>query len=91
MSERLSIPFFFDPAWTAKIQPFPLFTTSNSPVSDPMILKRWQHRSTFNSLQGVWGQYLGVKVQKVFPDLKLPEFSAVSRASTRHLVEVRKI
>jgi hypothetical protein len=59
-------------------------------VSNPAILKRWQQRSTFNNLQGIWGQYLGVKVQKVFPDLKLPKFSAVSRASERHLVEVGK-
>jgi hypothetical protein len=91
MSERLSIPFFFDPAWTAKIQPFLLSTVTSSPDSDTATLKRWQQRSTFNSLQGVWGQYLGVKVQKVFSDLKLPEFSAVSRASRRHLIEVRKV
>jgi len=90
ISERLSIPFFFDPAWTAEIQPFPLSTASSRPVSDPAILRRWRERSTFNSLHGCWGQYLGVKVQKVFPDLKLPEFSAVSRASGRHLIEVRK-
>jgi hypothetical protein len=44
-----------------------------------------------DSLQGFWGEYLGVKVQKVFPDLELPEFPAVNRASRRHLVEVRKI
>lgn len=81
-----------------RIQPFPLpasttkssSTSSSSSVSDSKILKRWQQRSTFNSFQGVWGQYLGVKVQKVFPDLALPEFSAVSRASGRHLIEVRK-
>ncbi|KAJ4391865.1 hypothetical protein N0V93_005485 [Gnomoniopsis smithogilvyi] len=84
-SPRLSIPFFFDPAWTAKIEALPL---AHNP--DAAALKRWERRSTFNSLQGVWGQYLGVKVQKVFPDLVLPEFPAVSRASTRHLVEVHK-
>lgn len=84
-SKRLSIPFFFDPAWTAKITALPL---GHEP--DAAALKRWERRSTFNSLEGIWGQYLGVKVQKVFPDLVLPEFSAVSRASTRHLVEVRK-
>ncbi|WEW61046.1 hypothetical protein PRK78_006535 [Emydomyces testavorans] len=89
MSERLSIPFFFDPAWTAKMQPFPISTIPNGSVSATP--ERWQKRSTFNSLQGIWGQYLGVKVQKIFPDLELPEFSAVSRPSTRHLIEVRKI
>jgi hypothetical protein len=90
MSDRVSIPFFFDPAWTAQIQPLPFSTTTSTSVPDPKVLKRWQQRSTFNNLQGIWGQYLGVKVQKVFPDLKLPEFSAVSRASARHLIEVRK-
>lgn len=64
MSERLSIPFFLDPAWTAKIQSFPLTATPSGPT--PAILKRWEQRSTFNSLQGIWGQYLGVKVQKIF-------------------------
>ncbi|EFR04407.1 2OG-Fe(II) oxygenase [Nannizzia gypsea CBS 118893] len=88
-SERLSIPFFFDPAWTAKIERFPLpNATSNT---DPTKLKRWAQRSTFDSLQGIWGQYLGIKVQKIFPDLKLPEFSAVSRPSTRHLIEVKQV
>lgn len=84
-SPRLSIPFFFDPAWTAKIEALPLDHTP-----DAATRKRWERRSTFKDLQGVWGQYLGVKVQKVFPDLVLPEFSAVSRASTRHLVAVPK-
>ncbi|KAK2812428.1 hypothetical protein FQN50_001429 [Emmonsiellopsis sp. PD_5] len=87
-SDRLSIPFFFDPAWTAKMERFPLPTAARDP--DPATLKRWAQRSTFDSLQGIWGQYLGVKVQKIFPDLKLPEFAAVSRPSTRHLIEVRK-
>jgi hypothetical protein len=90
MSDRLSIPFFFDPAWTAEIQAFPLSAATGSSIPDPTILKRWQQRSTFSNLQGIWGQYLGVKVQKVFPDLKLPEFSAVSRASGRHLIQIRK-
>ncbi|KAK2788431.1 hypothetical protein FQN53_003577 [Emmonsiellopsis sp. PD_33] len=87
-SDRLSIPFFFDPAWTAKMQRFPLSAAARDP--DAATLKRWAQRSTFDSLQGIWGQYLGVKVQKIFPDLKLPEFAAVSRPSTRHLIEVRK-
>jgi hypothetical protein len=90
MSDRISIPFFFDPAWTAEIQPLPLSTATITSVPDPTIIQRWQQRSTFNNLQGIWGQYLGAKVQKVFPDLELPEFSAVTRASARHLIEVGK-
>ncbi|KIM42029.1 hypothetical protein M413DRAFT_27556 [Hebeloma cylindrosporum] len=88
-SRRLSIPFFFDPAWTAHMKAFP-GTASNGAVTDPAIIERWDQRTTFSDLKGIWGQYLGVKVKKIFPDLVLPEFSAVTRASGRHLVEVRK-
>jgi hypothetical protein len=60
------------------------------PVTDPKVLQRWEKRSTFNDPKGIWGQYLGVKAQKVFPDLKLDDCSAVIRPSTRHLIEVKK-
>jgi isopenicillin N synthase-like dioxygenase len=50
VSDRISIPFFFDPAWTAEIQPLPLSTATSTSVPDPTILKRWQQRSTFNNL-----------------------------------------
>ena len=89
MTDRVSIPFFFDPAWTAEIQPLHLSSATSTSVTDPTVLKRWQQRSTFNSLQCIWGQYLGVKVQKVFPDLESPKFSAVSKASARHLIKVK--
>ncbi|KAL8290015.1 hypothetical protein RQP46_002954 [Phenoliferia psychrophenolica] len=85
---RLSIPFFFDAAWNAKMEPFPL----PSPPSDKVTAaanERWK-QTTFRKLEGVWGQYLGVKVQKVFPDLQLPEFDAVERSSTRHVLVVPK-
>ncbi|KFZ16905.1 hypothetical protein V502_04834 [Pseudogymnoascus sp. VKM F-4520 (FW-2644)] len=84
MSDRISIPFFFDPAWTAEIQPLPLSAPTISSVPDPTIIQRWQQRSTFNNLQGIWGQYLGAKVQRVFPELELPKFSAVTRATGHH-------
>lgn len=90
MSDRISIPFFFDPAWTAEIQPLPLSPPTMSSVPDAKITQRWKQRSTFNDLQGIWGQYLGAKVQKIFPGLVLPEFSAVTRASGRHLIKVEK-
>lgn len=87
-STRLSIPFFFDPAWNAEMKPFPLPTP---PTSEVMAAaeERWK-KTTFRSLDGVWGQYLGVKVKKVFPDLVLPEFDAVERGSGRHVLVVRK-
>ncbi|KAI7783744.1 2OG-Fe(II)oxygenase [Diaporthe eres] len=43
------------------------------------VLKRWQRRSALNSLQSIWVQCLGVKMQKVFRTGSLPKFSAVSR------------
>ncbi|KFZ24930.1 hypothetical protein V502_00607 [Pseudogymnoascus sp. VKM F-4520 (FW-2644)] len=46
-SDRISIPFFFDPAWTAEIQPLLLSTPTISSVPDPTIIQRWQERSTF--------------------------------------------
>ncbi|KAK6498726.1 hypothetical protein TWF481_011301 [Arthrobotrys musiformis] len=90
-SNRLSIPFFFDPAWNAEIKPLPFPKKDNeTPTPTPAAIERWNRNSTFKDLQGIWGQYLGVKVQKIFPDLSLPEFLAVSRPSGRHLVEIRR-
>ncbi|KAM0753217.1 Clavaminate synthase-like protein [Meredithblackwellia eburnea MCA 4105] len=90
-TDRLSIPFFFDPAWNAEITPFPL-ATDQQPSEETVKLaeERWKANTTFTKLQGVWGQYLGVKVQKVFPELSLPPFDAVQRGSTRHVLQVAK-
>jgi hypothetical protein len=55
--------------------------------------ERWKN-TTFTKLEGIWGQYLAVKVKKVFPKIEtlgLPEFPAVSRESTRHLLKVSKV
>ncbi|KZP07284.1 Clavaminate synthase-like protein [Athelia psychrophila] len=85
-TDRISIPFFFDPAWNAEMVPFPLPPTTKSQIPEDAE-KRWT-RTTFRNLEGVWGQYLGVKVRKVFPDLVLPEFTAVARESTLHKLAV---
>ncbi|KAK6540175.1 hypothetical protein TWF694_008994 [Orbilia ellipsospora] len=89
-SDRLSIPFFFDPAWNAEVKPLPLPGRGDKETPSSAARERWNRNSTFKDLQGIWGQYLGVKVQKIFPDLILPEFSAVTRPSGRHLVEIRR-
>lgn len=44
--------------------------------------KRW-NRGTFKKVEGQWWQYLAKKVQKVFPDLALPDFDANAAPSTR--------
>jgi hypothetical protein len=43
---------------------------------------RWQ-RGTFKKVERQWWQYLAKKVQKVFPDLALPDFDANKAPSTR--------
>jgi isopenicillin N synthase-like dioxygenase len=62
--DRLSFPFFFDPAWDAPITPLPL---SGSPPPDDAG-SRWDGASVHN-WQGTYGEYLLSKVSKVFPTL----------------------
>lgn len=96
-TSRLSIPFFFDPAWTTKVRPFPLVNLP--PLSETQqqdALQRWQKNSTFAAeplapdCEYLWAQYLAKKVQKVFPDLPLedPTFIGNSRESMRHAIVV---
>lgn len=80
---RLSFPFFFDFAWNAKMAPLDL--SHLPPLSEEeqaAAEQRWQ-RTTFRAVQGEWWQYLAKKVEKVFPDLALPDFEANVAPSTR--------
>lgn len=43
---------------------------------------RWA-KTTFRQVDGKWCQYLARKVQKVFPDLALPDFEPNAAPSTR--------
>lgn len=96
-TSRLSIPFFFDPAWGTKVRPFPL--SHLPPLSEAQqaeARERWKKNSTFAAeplapdCEYLWAQYLAKKVQKVFPDLNLedPTFLGNSRESTRHVIGV---
>lgn len=62
--DRLSFPFFFDPAWDAAIRPVPL--TGDAPADDAP--SRWD-RSSVHEWSGTYGGYLVSKVAKVFPAL----------------------
>ncbi len=62
--DRLSFPFFFDPAWDALVQPLPL---ADAPPADDSAT-RWDGTSVF-AWEGTYGDYLLSKVSKVFPDL----------------------
>ncbi|KAI1819442.1 hypothetical protein F4861DRAFT_534461 [Xylaria intraflava] len=80
---RFSFPLFFDFAWNAKMERLPL--DHLPPLSDEekqLARQRWA-RTTFREVDGTWSQYLARKVQKVFPDLNLPDFKPNSAPSTR--------
>jgi isopenicillin N synthase-like dioxygenase len=62
--ERLSFPYFFDPSWDAEVVALPL---DGSPPADDAG-RRWD-RSSVHAWNGRYGDYLTVKVAKVFPDL----------------------
>ena len=61
---RLSFPFFFDPAFAAKIQP--LSNRLRQGLSDTS--ERWDG-ANLDAFGGTYGDYLLAKVAKVFPDL----------------------
>jgi isopenicillin N synthase-like dioxygenase len=80
---RLSFPLFFDFAWGAEMQHLPL--DHLTPLSDEqkeLARQRWA-ATTFREVRGTWSQYLARKVQKVFPDLGLPDFEPNSAPSAR--------
>ncbi len=62
---RLSFPFFFDPSWTARVDPLPL---AGGAAPDDETIERWDGRSVFD-FDGTYGEYLTDKVGKVFPAL----------------------
>ena len=63
-ADRLSFPFFFDPAWDAEVLPAPLGDDRPAPPGRP----RWDG-SDLSTLSGTYGDYLTAKVAKVFPRL----------------------
>ena len=64
--DRLSFPFFFDPGWTARVQPIAL-PAELVPGDDAA--ERWDHASV-HAFEGTYGEYLLAKVGRVFPGLR---------------------
>jgi isopenicillin N synthase-like dioxygenase len=62
--DRLSFPFFLDPAWDAEVTPLPL--DGAAPADDAG--ERWDAASV-HAWEGRYGDYLTAKVAKVFPTL----------------------
>ena len=62
--DRLSFPFFFDPAWDAEVLPVPLEGEGAAEAR-----ARWDGGDVF-AFDGTYGEYLLGKVGRVFPDLR---------------------
>jgi isopenicillin N synthase-like dioxygenase len=63
-TDRLSFPFFFDPAWDAQVLPAPLGDDRPAAPGRP----RWDG-ADLTAVDGTYGDYLVAKVGKVFPQL----------------------
>jgi len=64
--QRLSMPFFFDPRFDAKLASLP---NVGPVVERPGVRERWDGIN-LRDVQGTYGDYLIGKVSKVFPELK---------------------
>jgi isopenicillin N synthase-like dioxygenase len=64
--DRLSFPFFFDPAFDARMEP--VEGLANDALTDDSG-ERWDHASV-HGFTGSYGDYLLSKVSKVFPELR---------------------
>lgn len=64
-TERISLPFFLDPTWTAHVAPLPLGDTA-PPARDRAA--RWDH-TDLTTVTGTYGEWLVDRVRPVFPEL----------------------
>ncbi len=64
--DRLSLAFFFDPSFDARVQP--IETASTATFVDDRA-ERWD-RASVHEFSGTYGDYLLNKVSKVFPELR---------------------
>ncbi|CAB9513633.1 Probable iron/ascorbate oxidoreductase DDB_G0283291 [Seminavis robusta] len=90
--QRLSLPFFYDPSWTAKMTALPLPDTQND--TQQRVQERWAKTKIRCQFDGSveYSEFLAKKVANVFPDL-IPEahwkhLQSTSEPSTRHVLVV---
>jgi isopenicillin N synthase-like dioxygenase/HD superfamily phosphodiesterase len=90
-THRLSLPFFYDPAWDAGLVTLPLAEAATAKRNPP---PRWENTKITGDLDGsvAYSEFLAKKVAKVFPDL-VPEdywrsLASTSSPSTRHALVV---
>ncbi|KAF2464202.1 Clavaminate synthase-like protein [Lindgomyces ingoldianus] len=85
---RYSFPLFFDFAWNAEMERLSLEHLSPLSENEKELAElRWA-ATTFREVKGRWSQYLARKVQKVFPNMGLPDFGPNAAPSTRFTREV---
>lgn len=63
-ADRLSFPFFLDPAWDARVERLPIVDRPPAGIE----ADRWD-RANVHGYTGTYGDYILGKVAKVFPDL----------------------
>ena len=63
-AERLSFPFFLDPAWDAVVERLPIVERPR----DDRAAERWD-RTSVHGFTGTYGDYILSKVGRVFPEL----------------------
>jgi isopenicillin N synthase-like dioxygenase len=84
--DRFAVPFFWDASWDSPIRELPL---EHLPPPDVSPTERWAATS-FKRLEGRYCDYLGVKVQRVFPHLLSGHrCDAVRAPSERFKIEVK--
>mmetsp|Transcript_23858 Transcript_23858/g.28832 ORF Transcript_23858/g.28832 Transcript_23858/m.28832 type:complete len:713 (-) Transcript_23858:185-2323(-) len=91
INARLSIPFFYDPNWNARMQILPV----KPDPTDTTREERWSNtkiRDHAFAMNVEYNQFLAKKVSKVFPDLVpkkyLASLDSTSAPSTRHHIVV---
>lgn len=90
---RISIPFFYDPAWTARMKHFPVMPNHDDDQASA-VKRRWDGTKIRCEFDGSveYSEFLAKKVSKVFPDLvpkKLMEnLDSTSSPSTRHHIVI---
>ena len=92
-STRLSLPFFYDPSWSARMQTLPVPPLSGTGEREARD-QRWAATNIRCSFDGahLYSEFLAKKVAKVFPDVVPPalwqNLESTAAPSTRHTLVV---
>ena len=92
---RISIPFFYDPAWTARMLNLPMDEVIvHESIDIKEVAKRWECSKIRCNFDGSveYSEFLAKKVSKVFPDLVpkklMQNLESTSSPSTRHHIVI---